>query len=99
MSTVREQSAETRSPGAGGRADDDQKLAERLFTVEEYDRMIEMGILDEDERIELIEGRILKMSPKSVRHAALTDTAANYLSKRLGDRAVVRNQNPIRLAG
>ena len=36
-------------------------LLARHFSVEEYHRMVEVGILREDERIELIDGRILKM--------------------------------------
>lgn len=42
----------------------------RLFTVDEYHRMGEAGVLHEDERVELIAGEILTMAPIDSRHAA-----------------------------
>ena len=42
----------------------------RGFTVEEYHQMVEAGILTEDERVELIQGEIVEMSPIGSRHAA-----------------------------
>ncbi len=39
------------------------QVQRNLFTVEEYDQMIRMGVLHEDERLELIEGEIIEMSP------------------------------------
>jgi Uma2 family endonuclease len=69
----------------------------RSFTVEEYGRMIEAAILGEDERVELLEGRIVKMSPKGIRHAVANDRTSKCFFKLLVDRAIVRNQNPIRL--
>jgi Uma2 family endonuclease len=69
----------------------------RLFTADEYEKMAEAGILDEDERVELIAGRILKMSPKGLGHAVANDRATRSLLALLGARAIIRNQNPIRL--
>jgi len=42
----------------------------RKFTIEEYYRMAEAGILHEDDRLELIEGEIVEMSRIGSRHAA-----------------------------
>ena len=39
------------------------QIERRWFSVSEYERMIESGILSEDDRLELIEGDIVKMSP------------------------------------
>lgn len=92
MTTVLEQLTET--PRVGQQ---DQLPELRLFTVEEYDKLIEAGILGEDERVELLEGRIVKMSPKGIRHAAANDRASKCFIKHLGERIIVRNQNPIHL--
>jgi Uma2 family endonuclease len=46
-------------------------LPRRGFTVTEVERMVEVGVLHEDERIELIGGEIVPMSPKGIRHEVL----------------------------
>jgi hypothetical protein len=69
----------------------------RLFTADEYERMTELGILGEDERVELLKGVILAMSPKGDPHASATDFATRFFINLLDDRVIVRNQNPIRL--
>lgn len=43
--------------------------ATHRFTVEDYDRMAETGILQPDERVELLEGQIVDMTPASPFHA------------------------------
>ncbi len=69
----------------------------RKFTVEEYHRMAESGILTEDDRVELIEGEIIEMPPISSAHAGCVDRLAMRLMEGLGRRAIVRVQSPIRL--
>ncbi|MFN3929840.1 MAG: Uma2 family endonuclease [Thermoflexus sp.] len=69
----------------------------RRFTVEEYHRMREAGILTEDDRIELIEGELVEMSPISSRHAACVKRLAVLLFERGGRRFLVSVQDPIRL--
>lgn len=69
----------------------------RLLTTAEYEQMIAAGIFNEDDRVELLEGVIVEMSPKGVKHAASTDRAARYFLRLLGERVIVRNQNPIQL--
>ena len=69
----------------------------RPFSVDEYDRMVETGILGKEDRVELMEGEILEMSPIGDRHAACVDRAAVLLLPRLVGESIVRIQGPIRL--
>jgi Uma2 family endonuclease len=73
------------------------QLARRLFTVAEYHKMAEAGILSEDDRVELLEGEIVAMSPIGSRHAACVDRLTQYLVVQVRGRAIVRVQSPIRL--
>ena len=69
----------------------------RLWTVDEYHRLIETGILTTDEKVELVEGQIIQMSPQRPPHAATTQRTANYLSRLLRNQAYIRVQLPITL--
>lgn len=73
------------------------QIARRCFTVEEYHRMAAAGILSEDDRVELIEGEIVEMTPIGSRHASCAIRLNQLFSQRLGQRALVSVQNPIRL--
>jgi Uma2 family endonuclease len=73
------------------------QLLKRLFTVEEYHRMAEAGILSEDDRVELLEGEITAMAPIGSRHQACVDRLTELFSAQVQRRAVVRVQGPIRL--
>lgn len=68
----------------------------RHFTVDEYHRMAEAGILSEDDRVELIGGEVLEMEPVGSRHAACVDRLTS-LFRAVGDDAIVRVQSPVRL--
>ncbi len=67
----------------------------RRFTRVEYRRMAEVGILGEDDRVELIKGEIVQMSPPGRRHVAFVDNLNQLLVLRLGGRAIVSVQNPV----
>ena len=71
------------------------ELKRRRFTIEEYHRMGEVGIFHDDDRVELIEGEIIEMSPIGRLHAATVDRIANVFIRRLGERSIVRVQNPV----
>jgi len=72
--------------------------ARRLFTRQEYQRMVEVGILGEDDRVELIRGEIIQMTRPGRRHVAFVDNLTQLLVVRLAGRAIVSVQNPVVLA-
>ncbi|CAN1208914.1 hypothetical protein TUMEXPCC7403_01735 [Tumidithrix helvetica PCC 7403] len=55
------------------------------------------GILEASDRLELIHGEIIEMSPIGVRHASCVRRAIDLLAKKLGDLAIVDAQDPISL--
>jgi Uma2 family endonuclease len=72
--------------------------ARRRFTREEYHRMSEVGILKPTDRVELIRGEIVEMSPIGRRHTAFVDNLNELLVTRLTGRAIVSVQNPVALS-
>lgn len=60
--------------------------------------MAEVGILAPTERVELIRGEIVQMSPPGRRHIAFVNNLTRLLILRLGDRAIVSVQNPVVLS-
>lgn len=60
--------------------------------------MIESGILTERDRVELLQGEIIEMSPIGRQHAACVDRLTELFVRELGIRAIVRVQNPIQLS-
>ncbi|MDF2387729.1 Uma2 family endonuclease [Nostoc ellipsosporum NOK] len=73
------------------------QLLRRKFTVEQYHKMVESGILAEDDRVELIRGEIIEMSPIGTKHAACVNRLVNLLVQLLGKHVIVAAQNPIAL--
>jgi Uma2 family endonuclease len=69
----------------------------RPITADEYHRMGEIGILGPDERVELLNGRIIEMPPIGPRHSYVVISLDALMQRTLGDRAVVVAQGPIRL--
>lgn len=72
-------------------------IGTRRFSVEEYHRMAEVGILKPDDRVELLDGDIIPMAPMSSRHAAAISKIAEWLQRAFAGRAMVRVQLPIHL--
>lgn len=73
-------------------------ITRRLFTVENYHRMAEAGILSEEDRVELIDGEVVQMSAIGLRHQASVDRATRFLTRTVGDDAIVRVQGSARLS-
>ncbi|HEY9808156.1 MAG TPA: Uma2 family endonuclease [Halomicronema sp.] len=72
-------------------------LIRKLFTVRDFNRMVEAGILTKYDRVELIRGEIVEMSPIGRRHAAGVNRLNKLFSARLGERVLVAIQNPVEL--
>jgi Uma2 family endonuclease len=72
-------------------------VRQRRFSVAEYQRMIEAGILGEDEHVELLEGEIVQMPPQDPPHAQATHRLNRFFVRRLGDEYIVRPQLPLTL--
>src|SRR2546422_9417382 len=70
----------------------------RLFTRQEYLRVAEVGILKPTERVELIRGEIVEMSPIGRRHQAFVANLNQLLTLRIAGRAIVSVQNPVVIA-
>ncbi len=69
----------------------------RRFTVAEYHKMIEVGILDENEHVELLEGEIIQMSAQEKPHARATRKLTRWFNQALDDDYAVRPQLPLTL--
>ncbi len=72
-------------------------LPRRRFTVADLERMAAAGILSEDERIELIGGEIVPMSPKGNRHEVLKTALTIYWARRLPGDLLFTNETTFRL--
>lgn len=67
----------------------------KRFTTEEYHRLTELGFFAEDERVELINGELVKMAAKGTAHSVCETRLERELFKLLGERATLRGQQPI----
>lgn len=70
----------------------------KRFTVDDYHRMGEAGILYEGERVELIDGEVVAMSPIGPRHSACVGRATRALVLTALDSAIVLPQGSVRLS-
>jgi len=67
----------------------------RRFTADEAMRMVELGIVGEDEHVELLDGALVEMSPQGPRHAAATRRLANRLRRAYTEGFEVLEEKPL----
>src|SRR5436190_11722511 len=67
----------------------------RRLTVEETLRMLDAGILEEDEPVELLDGVLVEMTPQGPTHSSGTGDLADRLREAYGGRACVREEKPL----
>jgi Uma2 family endonuclease len=67
------------------------------LTVADYHRLGDAGILGKDDRVELLDGQLVDMSPIGPRHALAVDALTELLVHAVAGRAHVRVQNPVTL--
>ena len=73
------------------------KLPYHLWTVKEFHQMAIAGLLDETDRVELIEGEMIDMAPIGSKHAFIVNQISQTFSARVGVQCLVSTQNPVRL--
>jgi Uma2 family endonuclease len=74
------------------------ELRRRTWTVGEYYRMVDAGLLSEDDHIELIEGEIVEMAAMGDRHVMCCNWLNNLLAPQVAGRAVVQAALPVPLS-
>jgi Uma2 family endonuclease len=73
-------------------------LPRRAFSIAEVERMVEVGLLHEDERLELIGGELVMMSPKGIRHEILKAALLRHWFQRLPEALSLIPETTFRLA-
>ena len=73
----------------------DRAIRTRRWTRQEYDRLIELGVLHEDEPVELLDGRLVVREPQRTPHAVATQLVEEALRAAFGTGWSVRVQLPL----
>lgn len=68
------------------------------FTVDEYYKMIELGLIKDYEKAEIIDGELIKKMTVGNRHALLVDLLTEFFIKNTPENVRVRIQNPLRIS-
>jgi len=74
------------------------RLLQGPFTVDDYQRLAELGVLREHDRVELIAGQVVAMTPIGDRHASCVRRLNRLLSRALLDVAIIDVQDPVVLS-
>ena len=69
-----------------------QEITRRRFTVHDYHRMAEARTLHEDDRVELVEGEILDMTPIGAHYASVVRKLNRVLGQHVGDEFLVHTE-------
>lgn len=80
------------------RSDPSIAAAKHRFSVLDFHQMTAAGILDEDDRIELIEGELFDMAPAGSEHASIVDLLVETLTLGAKGRVLVRGQGPLQIS-
>jgi len=70
----------------------------RRFTVDQYERMVEAGVIQPDERVELLDGEVVEMPPIGPPHSSRVDRCNAFLGRAFGTDVIMRVQSPMRLS-
>ncbi len=73
-------------------------LQKKLLSCDDYHRMIASGIINSDEKIELLNGELLIMSPVGPNHGSIVNRLNHILNRHIGSLGIVSVQNPITIA-
>jgi Uma2 family endonuclease len=73
----------------------EQHLLKGPFTVEAYQRLAELGVLNEDDRVELIDGQVVEMSPIREPHASCVRRLTDLFARNCLHIAMIDVQNPV----
>ena len=71
----------------------------RNFNLDEYHQLIDIGFFKTEDRVELLEGLLIKMSPIRPAHANTVDRLMNLFIEQLGRQVQIRVQQPVTLVG
>ena len=63
------------------------------FSVEDFEQMIAAGVFDDDDRVELIDGEFIEMTPPNPPHDGCINRLNHAFTSRCGDRCIVSVQN------
>lgn len=72
-------------------------LTRHRFTTEEFEKMAAAGVFGDDQRVELIEGEVVEMTPIGDVHGACVDRLTRWLVLGVGERGQVRIRGAVRI--
>lgn len=72
-------------------------IQRKQFSVEDYYSMLEVGVLTEEDRVELIKGEIIEMSPIGSKHGGYVKMLSNIIKETLRQQVITSVQDPVRL--